>query len=574
MNETIARIIRIAKKQKIGVLLLAVVLLLTMVAFGLSNTTVVEKPDASFAEWADSMQDTSVQRMHVEKGYADEYISKQLETAEVKKVIKLMQDIPEEKCYSKKQTVLGYQDIRLRFLYEGKEIILKCLSDKTILFIGSSELPMFAVKGQSLILDNAALWNYMVNTFVSDVPEDDTNIGNNDNTNTDLPQVKEQVQYTTSADLNHDGIEDKIALVMIYSEAQWNKEDHAYIKIYLGTGNGTFEEKETCVTESVSPNHHSSGGTYVLTEKDGKDYLVFSQFHEQQGCAAYGYSVMYVSDGNLVTQIYDNVEFCLDPFMKQWYVSLNRDSAIPLLREGLDSWIENGEILISYDAKTTTFCATGETRIPASYYYDLIWTLNEEDRIAEFESQIGKEEWKQYFYYTCENDVYKEMVQLFEKELAGDLSKWYDNYDGSKLQIIKDCENNVCDVNNSCNEVYYKAGKGEDEQDAIIKMISAMLDARMTESSERPYTITKYRVPEQEMMPISENVWFIKILDGFYAYEGTDLATMEERINLGEFVTEDGLLRFEAQAVEEEFYHVLIKKDGVYRLQRLQVMYE
>lgn len=574
MNETMARIIRVAKKQKIGVLALAVVLLLTIVALCLSNTTEIEteKPEASFAEWADSMQVSSAQRMYIEKGYASEYIYQQLEASDMKKLVKMLQDIPAEKCYSKKLTVLGYQDIRLRFLYDGKEIILKCLADKTVLFMGSSELPSFALKGESLILDSAELWNYMVNGFAPDVEDNSEKPDNNDDTSNDLPQTEERVVYTTTADLNHDGMEDKIELLSVYVDTSMKQEDHAYIKVYLGDSNGGFEENAVCTTEGVTT-HHSGNGTYVLTEKDGKDYLVFSQFHEQQGWAAYGYSVMYIKNGTLFTHTSDQVEFCLDPFMKQWYVSSNRASAIPGFREGLEPWIKNGEILISYDTKTTTFRATGETKIPASYYYDLIWTLNEDDRIAEFESQIGKEYWKQYFYYICSEQEYERLTTWFGKEIAGDLSKWYTNYDGSKLQVIENCEGASCPANVSCNEIYYKAKKGENEQDAIIKMMSAILDARMTESSERPYAVTKYRVPEQDMIPISENMWFIKIIDAFYAYEGTDMLTMEQRINGGEFVTEDGLLRCMAEGSEEQFYHVLIEKDGVYHLQRLDLMY-
>ena len=576
MNETMTRIIRIAKKQKMGVLALAVVLLFTIVAICLSVTTEVEKPEASFTEWADTIQSANVQRMYIEKGYTSEYIYQQLETAEVKKVVKMLQDIPAEKCYSKKQTVLGYQDIRIRFLYDGKEIILKCLSDKTILFMGSSEFPAFAIKGQSLILDSAELWNYMVSAFAPDEEAngDSQNPDNSGTTENELPQTEDQVVYTTTADLSHDGIEDKVELRIIYTDASCSKEDHAYIKVYLGNGNGGFEKSAVCATDGVSDVHHSVNGTYVLTEKDGKDYLLFSQFHEQHGWAGYGYSVMYVKDGVLSTEISDHIEFCLDPFMKQWYQSANRASIIPDFRKELEPWIENGEILVSYDTKTTTFRAVSETKIPASYYYDLIWSLNEDDRIAEFEAQVGKEEWKQYFYYISAEEDYQKLTTWFDSELAGNLSKWYDNYDGSKLQIVENCEGASCPVNVSCNEVYYKAGKGEDEQDAIIKMVSAMLDARMTESAERPYVITKYMVPEQEMIPISENMWFIKIIDGFYAYEGSHMGTMEERISTGEFVTEDGLLRFVAEGSYEQFYHVLIKKDGVYRLQRLDIMYE
>lgn len=576
MKETLTRMIRVAKKQKIGVLALAVVLLLTIVALCLSNTTEVEKLEASFAEWADSMQVASVQLMYVEKGYAAEYEYSLLDEAAVQKVVKMLQDIPEEKCYSKKQTVLGYQGIRLRFLYDGKEIILKCLSDKSILFMGSSEFPHFALKEQNLILDSAELWNYLVNMTEKDVPQDENSeeTENSEQTNTDLPQTEERVVYTTTADLNHDGIEDRIDLLMVYSDASLTKEEYAYLRIYLGNGNGGFEESAVCATEGVSDVHHSANGTYVLTEKDGKDYLLFSQFHEQQGGAAYGYSVMYVKDGVLSTEISDHIEFCLDPFMKQWYQSANRASIIPDFCKELEPWIENGEILVSYDTKTTSFRAVSETKIPASYYYDLIWSLNEDDRIAEFEAQVGKEEWKQYFYYISAEEDYKKLTTWFDAELAGDLSKWYENYDGSKLQIIENCEGASCSVNVSCNEVYYKAGKGEDEQDAIIKILSAMLDARMTESPNRPYVITKYRVPEQDMIPISENMWFIKIIDGFYAYEGSDMGTMEEHIGIGEVVTEDGLLPFMAQGSDEQFYHVLIKKDGVYRLQRLDLMYE
>ena len=52
----------------------------------------------------------------------------------------------------------------------------------------------------------------------------------------------------------------------------------------------------------------------------------------------------------------------------------------------------------------------------------------------------------------------------------------------------------------------------------------------------------------------------------------THRITMQEIIDAGEPVTEDGLVSFVAQGGDEQFYHILMMKEGVYRLERLDNM--
>ncbi len=527
---------------------------------------------ASFSEWADTLNPEELQYFEVLKGKASEKRYYLPTNEEFAQFCELLQSIPEEDCYRRKETVDVYEDYVVWFLCGENEVLLKCLEDETVLYVGSTEMPEFAPEGKVLIIDSPELWNYIVDTvdekgMLSKAQEDEQ-------------EKMEQCIYETTADLNHDGVEDSVRLMTYGKESSiWQDVDvnGAYVKVFLGTASGSYTIEPVYTSDFVASSH-AENGTYILTEKDGKDYLVYSLMYEMQGNAGYTYSVMYFEGSEMVTVQTDEVNFYCDPYMKRfWTEGPRREEVLPQFKAGIEPWIENGTILVSFDVSTPDFIASySYDRIPASSYYDMVWARSEADKIEEFEKGVGKEEWQQSLYWLSTN--YSHTKDWIEEQLDTDYSKWYTEYDGSKLQRVDNCDYSPtssvvwCDVPASCDTIYYRAGYGENVQDVLYKMIEKMVQARMEKTTIRGYVITDYVIPKQPIIQVSDDMWLVEYIKGYYSYEGSNMGTMEEMIDSGVEVTEDGLIPFFAQGSDDVFIHILIEKDGVYRLQRLQKM--
>ena len=97
-----------------------------------------------------------------------------------------------------------------------------------------------------------------------------------------------------------------------------------------------------------------------------------------------------------------------------------------------------------------------------------------------------------------------------------------------------------------------------------------MTRARMVENDDRGYVVTAFRIPEQKLVPIADDMWLITFIQGYYAFEGRCIGgTMQDYIDMGDSLTEDGLIPFYGQGSEDNFFFLLMEKDGVYRLERL-----
>ena len=575
------RIALIAKKPKMAVLTLVVVVALTLLAV-VWTFTGAKQQYASFSEWTQTLDGKDMRVFLVSKGYGTEQLRYEGTEEDFEQFCELLKKIPEEKCYRRKQTVERYEKYHLYFLSGENEVLFHCLEDKTVLYVGHSEMSKFAPEGKNLIIDSPELWNYIVDT-VNQKGKLSGEEGSSENANADEGTERvETVLYEVTADLNHDGIEDLLKLV------RGMNEDSAFVfgthvQIFLGNADGTYEPEAAYKSRNVE-DVHSANGTFVLSERDGKDYLVYSLMYENNGNAMYEYAIMYLNGNELVVAQNDHVEFVVDPFMYGYWVGNSRADWVPQIKAGLEPWIENGIILVSYDVATPDYIISEEMKTPASTYYDSVWARNEDERLKDFYSQMdvehsktGIEEWELILYREHPTN-YEGIKTWFETQLSSDYSQWYTEYDGSKLQRIDNCTygSNIvgCGVPASCDVIFYRAGAGEDESDALYKMIEKMVQARMVKTDHRPYVITDYSIPEQELIPISENMWLITFLEGYYAYEGSDLGTMQEIIDSGTTVTEDGLIPFMAQGSEGNFYHILIEKDGVYRLERFANMME
>ena len=566
------RIDLIVKKPKMAVVTVVALVVLLGIVIGWTFTG-AKAEYVRFSEWTEQLEVKDINYLHVAKNYgAFDKLHYYLSEEESKQLCELLQSIPEEDCYRRSQSVSEYESYRLYFQYAGHDILLKCLEDGTILFTGDSEMSNFAPKGKSLIIDYPKLWNYIVD-MVDEKGHPETESHNADGT-----VLIEQVIHETTADLNHDGIDDLIKVMTKAKEGRaWVDLDYngAFVQVHLADGDGTYRQNSVYKSEVVSSSH-GGNGTFALIEKDGEDYLIYSLMYEMQGSAHYTYAIMCLEENEMITVQKDKVNFYCDPYQRAfWKKGPRREDVLPRFKAGMEPWIENGTILVSYDISTPSIVPPYANPVPASAYYDIVWARTEAEEIKEFESGIGTEDWQQELYWAS-LDYTKDRAWIVE-QLESDYSQWFVEYDGSKLQRIDNCDYSPtssrfgCDVPASCDVIYYRADTGEDTQDVVYKMIEKMIQARM-EQTNRAYIITDYAIPEQDIIQISEDMWMITFIKGYYAFDGSDLGTMQEHINDGVNVTEDGLIPFVAQGSDDVFIHILIEKDGVYRLQRLQEM--
>ena len=389
------------------------------------------------------------------------------------------------------------------------------------------------------------------------------------------PVANEKVLYETTADLNHDGIDDLVRTI-VYSENQTfdleSPANAAYIQVFAGVGEGKYENTP-CYTSDFCSTSHNANGTYCLTEKDDKDYLMYSNMYEQQGEAYYEYCVFYFNkdNGNNIVELEQaNKTFATTPFWPQWLFSSRRDNVVPELRyELMESWIHRGTILVALDAYAPVYYSTENKLCLAHEYYDHVWARTDEGEIEEYKKAYSSHPWQTYLY---DLDCFDHVVYLNYMIENEEISKWFDAYNGETLQRIPEIDDVSGPATND-DIIYYAAANGEDVQSVLKTMIEAMIIPRMEESDVREYTITKYAIEEQPIVQISDNIWLVEYLNGYYAYDGSDLVTMEERLEYGELDREDGLLPFERQGDDSVFFYLLIEENGVYRLQYFSSMY-
>ncbi len=417
--------------------------------------------------------------------------------------------------------------------------------------------------------------SYISENGVEGIPGD----AENDET-TYIASVENKVIFETTADLNHDGIEDLVQTVLVYNpqeEASGDDVTHpanaVFIRIYQGSSEGVYYRDAGVSTDIVSMSH-AVNGTYVLTEKDGLDYLIFSNMYQMQGEAGYQYKVFYLNENGsekIVTS--DLVNFKCDPFGPRWEEGPYREDVIPEFRKGLEKWLsDTSMILVSFDAMEEPYYTTGDCLIPASLYYEKVWARNEEEALEEYYAIYG-EGWQKYIY--SHNFHQYDDIYWIKEQLESDFFEWYTQYNGSKLQRVVSADPEQAHYGPSVNLdiIYYQADANEDVQDVLYKMFEAMLVARMESEEGRPYTITDYVVGDTPVVQISEHMWLVEYLSGYYKYEGTDLITYEEA--LGSYEEEhiiDGCVPIMMQGSDDNFWYLLMEKDGVYRLQRYHDM--
>ena len=392
--------------------------------------------------------------------------------------------------------------------------------------------------------------------------------------------IPEKILYETTADVTHDGTADLIQSIQFsYSyEFDWqNANDYAYVKVFRGVGNGEYEKEACYISDTCSYVLPMSIG---LTKSGNKEYLMEAVFDESSGSTEYYYQVFSIDkDGNAVIKAQNNISFIVSPYMQSWLTTPNREDVVPAFHQEMQPWIENGNILVASDVNGNMYLGTEEELCPACIYYDEIWERNDFYEIEMFTYEFGGvEDWRVFLYHY--NDAHALFIPWIDSVLEAHLGNWYADYNGKTMHRISPSEENKEEdgiIANNSDIIYYDAKAGEDVQEVLYKMIEAMIIPRMTPSDLRSYTITDYAIEEQEVIPVSEHMWLIKYLNGYYSYEGIDgMLTMEEALDLQTMddgvAREDGLVEFYRGGSEGVGMYLLMEKDGVYRLERLSNM--
>lgn len=152
---------------------------------------------------------------------------------------------------------------------------------------------------------------------------------------------------------------------------------------------------------------------------------------------------------------------------------------------------------------------------------------------------------------------------------------WFAAYNGNKLQRITEEDPDAYSPALCSDIIFYEAEENETLEEIMNKMIDAMIQPLMEPSEDRPFTITEYRLEEQEYYLYDENipgVWLLPYLNGYYSYAGTDFVAMETVMEAEPAVVKEGMVPFLRQGNEEAFVFVLMQEGNVYRLQRMQDM--
>lgn len=183
----------------------------------------------------------------------------------------------------------------------------------------------------------------------------------------------ETVAYETTADLNHDGIEDLVQITCFSTEEEPDIEKEAagngtfHVKVYRGLQNAGYEQQARFISCGWNASHAENGEIF-LTNKDGKDYLLFGQMYEMQGSATYGYGAVFLDDEKGI-QI---VEEYWDTFKMDDPATIK--GKLSKLQKKISPWIQQSSILVVEDwSREYYYCSKENKERRAAEYYELFW---------------------------------------------------------------------------------------------------------------------------------------------------------------------------------------------------------
>lgn len=380
-----------------------------------------------------------------------------------------------------------------------------------------------------------------------------------------LPYVENKVLYETTADLSHDGIEDLVQTVLIYHPSEGtgdninHRDNSVVVKVFLGLEEGGYEMEVANMTNAISMSTSPlSRDTYVLTEKDGRDYLVHTnRDHSTSGTLICSYEVMYIENGAFTMFEKSSTTLIYDYETDKW-TPAHGEGLLVDFEEGYASWFRDGIVLITFEAMNSGFYSEEGNLILAGEYFDSIWPVDDSllDGAYTGGTQIVLDWYANYKTHNADSLSYLIKLVGFDE--------LYATYDGEDVcHIFVDDDNGVM----TRGDVIYYRTQETDTQKVLKEMVSIMVEALMEPSEYRGYTITDYRIDDMEIIPGDENIWFIRYIQGAYKYDGVDMMTFEEQAEWTG-IDEDGLIPFFGQGSDGQFYYILVKNGDVYRLER------
>lgn len=192
----------------------------------------------------------------------------------------------------------------------------------------------------------------------------------------------ERVIYSVTADVTHDGIEDRIDSIIADEDVSGSPYEimsgmgAAYIKVYPGKEDGSFSDTAVFVSREVMDTH-AGNGQIGLVKKDGVSYLLVSDMYEGLGSAGYSFVIFYI-DAKRKTAVCtdeDAIQFVIPEEMGNPNISensLTRKDVIPAFREHLNPWLGDALLFVSCD--TPDICLSlPDQEYRASDYYDKVW---------------------------------------------------------------------------------------------------------------------------------------------------------------------------------------------------------
>lgn len=380
-----------------------------------------------------------------------------------------------------------------------------------------------------------------------------------------LPYVENKVLYETIADLDQDGIDDLVQTVLIYHPSSGDGDNINHhnnsivVKVFPGLEEGGYNKEVANMTNAISmASSPLSRDSYVLTEKDGKDYLIrTNRNHSTSGTLICSYEVMYIKDGSFVTLEKSSTTLIYDSDTDKW-TPAHGERLLTEFKGSYASWFENGIVLITFEAMSSGYYSEEGNLILAGGYFDSIWPVDVSLLEGEYTggSQVVLDWYANYKTHNAASLSY--LIKLVG------FTELYANYDGEDIcHIFVD---NSVGVMTRDDVVYYRTQE-TDTQKVLKEMVSIMVEALMEPSEYRAYTITDYRIDDMEIISGDENIWFVRYIQGAYKYDGTDMMTFEEQAEWTG-IDEDGLIPFFGQGSDGQFYYILIKNGDVYRLER------
>ncbi len=171
-------------------------------------------------------------------------------------------------------------------------------------------------------------------------------------------------------------------------------------------------------------------------------------------------------------------------------------------------------------------------------------------------------------------ESYEEVeLQLPHQAEIQEIKTWFADYNGEKLHRIAGTTDDNYSPSTCPDTVFYQADSAASMDGALVTMFKAIMEPLTVKTDARPFTVTKYALGEQKMEPYEdrENMWILPYLNGYYAYEGIDLVSMET-VMQHESDIKDGMVPFVRQGGNGAFQFILVKEGNVYRLQRAMDM--